>query len=448
MTRPSSFLPILPDAPPGRPTPRRRSGRRGVPVLVLVLALALVAALAGCANDDEPVLTVDGWTLSRGAFTEQLQQIADNDGYVAARSASGEPFRVLRSGTDEFDPEFVAEFLNERVTFQLAAAEVAERGLTVTDEDRQQAIDTIVAGLATGSGDLAEPGAGTTPGTTATDPTTGGTSPGGTTPGTDGRAVLDAFGSYRDVLIEGVANLQVLQRALTTTITGEEQLRTLYDQIRDTDGTQACARHILVQAGSVELDPTTGEPILPTEEQYGEALLGITRIGLRLQQGEDFAAVAGEVSDDVPTRSTGGDLGCAPKDSYSASFDDAIWTQEVGVVGEPVRSEYGYHLILVTDRRTLTFEEMRDDLHAAIEAQGSEALQSWLNEAARGATVTVDAGAGTWDAENGLVKAVGAIDAPELDLAPEDPANPSDDLVPAPSSTTSTLALPTTTGPP
>ena len=54
----------------------------------MVLVAALVASLAGCANDDEPVLTVDGWTLSRGAFTEQLQQIADNEGYVAARSAA------------------------------------------------------------------------------------------------------------------------------------------------------------------------------------------------------------------------------------------------------------------------------------------------------------------------------------------------------------------------
>jgi hypothetical protein len=75
-------------------------------------------------------------------------------------------------------------------------------------------------------------------------------------------------------------------------------------------------------------------------------------------------------------------------------------------------------------------------------------LQSWLTEAARSASVTVDPGAGTWDAANGLVKAVGAVDAPELDLSPEDPNNPSDDLKPVPSSTTSTVALPTTTSGP
>ena len=103
--------------------------------VALVAGLLVLVAACG-AGDDAPVLTVNGWTLSRGAFRDQLQQIADNEGYVAARSANGEPFEVLKPGTDEFAPELVAEFLNERITFELARAEVAARGLTVTDEMR------------------------------------------------------------------------------------------------------------------------------------------------------------------------------------------------------------------------------------------------------------------------------------------------------------------------
>jgi hypothetical protein len=397
----------------------------------------LVLLTAACAGGDRPVLTVDGWTLSRDAFTDQLQQIADNEGYVAARSATGEPFTVMREGTDEFDPELVAEFLNERITFQLAAAEVAERGLTITDADRQKAIDTIVAGLASGTTDLGTNG--------AVDSTVTGSVPGGTAVGSDGRAVLDAFGSYRDILIDGVANLQRLQDDLTAGVTDDDQLRLLYDQLKETSATQACARHLLVQAGTGGSDPTTGELITPTEDEYEAALAEIVALRARIQGGEDFAAVVAETSDDTPTRAAGGDLGCAPKGSYSAAFDDAVWSQDIGVVGQPVRSEYGYHLILVTERGTLTFEEMHDDLKAAVEAQRSETLQSWLSEAAKAADVTVDSGAGTWDASKGLVKAVGAIDAPDLDLSPEDPNNPSDDLKPTPSSTTSTIAIPVPT---
>lgn len=425
-----------------------RSSRPLRSFVLLTIVGVLVLAGAACSKGDEPVLTVNGWTLSRDAFTDQLQQIADNDGYVAARSSTGEPFRVLRTGTDEFDPEFVAEFLNERITFQLAEAEVAKRGLTVTDADRQKATDTVVAGLASGSTDLSA--GGSVPGSSVPDGTTSGSTPAGTSVGSDGRVVLDAFGSYRDVLIDGVANLQVLQADLTSGVTSDEQLQVLYEQLKETSATQACVRHILVQAGSGQSDPTTGELIVPTEDEYEAALTEIIGVRGRIEGGEDFATVAAEVSDDQPTRAAGGDLGCAPKDSYSAGFDDAIWSQEVGVVGQPVRSEFGYHLIVVSERGTLTFEEMRDDLKAAVEAQSAETLQSWLTEAAKAANVTVDSGAGTWDPANGLVKAVGAVDAPALDLSPEDPDNPSDDLKPTPSSTSSTIAvpLPTTTSAP
>jgi hypothetical protein len=425
-----------------------RSSRPLRSVALLVIAGVLVLAAAACSKGDEPVLSVNGWTLSREAFTDQLQQIADNDGYIAARSATGDPFRVLRAGTDEFDPEFVAEFLNERITFQLAAAEVAKRGLTVTDADRQKATDTVIAGLASGSTDLSAgastPGA-TTPGGSVPDGTTSGSTPPGTAIGSDGRAVLDAFGSYRDILVDGVANLQVLQADLTNGVTSDDQLQALYEQLKDTSATQACVRHILVQAGSGQSDPTTGELIPPSEDEYEAALTEITGIRGRIEAGEDFAAVAAEVSDDQPTRAAGGDLGCAPQGSYSAGFDDAVWSQEIGVVGQPVRSEFGYHLIVVTERGTLTFEEMRDDLKAAVEAQSAQTLQGWLTEAAKAATVVVDSGAGTWDAATGLVKAVGAVDAPALDLSPEDPNNPSDDLKPTPSSTTSTIAVPLAT---
>ena len=427
-----------------------RSSRPLRSLVVLVLVSGIVLAAAACSKGDEPVLTVNGWTLSRDAFTDQLQQIADNEGYIAARSATGDPFRVLRTGTDEFDPAFVAEFLNERITFQLAAAEVARRGLTVTDADREKATDTVAAGLASGSTDLA--GGASAPAGSVPEGATSGSVPAGTAVGSDGRAVLDAFGSYRDILVEGVANLQVLQADLTAGVTSDEELQVLYDQLKETSATQACVRHILVQAGTGQSDPVTGELLAPTEEEYEAALTAITAVRGRIEAGEDFAAVAAEVSDDQPTSAAGGDLGCAPKGSYSAGFDDAVWSQEIGVVGQPVRSEYGYHLIVVTERGTLTFEEMRDDLKAAVEAQRSETLQSWLTEAAKAATVTVDPGAGTWDAASGLVKAVGAVDAPALDLSPEDPNNPSDDLKPTPSSTSSTLAVPlatttTTSGP-
>ena len=147
----------------------------------------------------------------------------------------------------------------------------------------------------------------------------GGTAPPGTAEPTAGRAVLDAFGSYRDVLIEGVANLQVLQDDLTGAVTSDDQLQLLYEQLQDTAATQACARHILVQAGTGQSDATTGELIAPTEEEYEAALTEITGIRVRIEAGRGLRR--GRRRDQrrpARPRTRAATSAARPKDSYSA----------------------------------------------------------------------------------------------------------------------------------
>jgi parvulin-like peptidyl-prolyl isomerase len=47
----------------------------------------------------------------------------------------------------------------------------------------------------------------------------------------------------------------------------------------------------------------------------------------------------------------GGDLGWAEKGTYAPSFDEYVWKADIGVVSEPTRTQFGYHLIVVTDRK-------------------------------------------------------------------------------------------------
>jgi len=386
----------------------------GVALVLVVLGLGL----AGCSKDSQPILTVNGWNLGRQDFLVELDQIAHNTGYQDARRRNGQSFKVFKDGsTEEYAPEFVAEFLNERVTFQLAEAEVARRNLTVTKEDRDRAIDIIANGFAPtdGPGTTSGTTGGTVPGTTP------GTAPPGTTPSgasAAGLAVLDAFGSYRDTLVTGVANLQVLQRALGTDITTDEQLRKLYESTKDQVANQACVRHILVKAGAGGLDPKTGNAIPGTEQEYAAALDQLLALKARLVAGEAFEAVARSSSQDAATKDQGGDLGCRAKGRYVGAFEDAVWSQPVGQLGAPIRSSFGYHLVLVTDRRVRTFDEVKDDLRDAVRAQGQEALQEWLRTATTDAAVTVEPQFGTWDKATGVIKAAGVN--PNLTLVPDD----------------------------
>lgn len=86
----------------------------------------------------------------------------------------------------------------------------------------------------------------------------------------------------------------------------------------------------------------------------------------RLQEGEPFAALAEEYSDDSASADEGGDLEYIQRDVMEPAFEEAAFNLEgVGDISEPVKTEFGYHLIKLTDirdRQGLSFEEARDEV--------------------------------------------------------------------------------------
>lgn len=85
----------------------------------------------------------------------------------------------------------------------------------------------------------------------------------------------------------------------------------------------------------------------------------------RAAAGEDFAALARELSADPGSASAGGDLGWQDKATFVGPFGDAAWAQEPGVVGQPVETEFGWHVIKVLEIEpgvTRGFEEVRGEL--------------------------------------------------------------------------------------
>ncbi len=65
----------------------------------------------------------------------------------------------------------------------------------------------------------------------------------------------------------------------------------------------------------------------------------------RINAGEEFAAVAKEVSDDIGSAEQGGDLGFAAQGVYDPAFEDALYALENGQISAPVRTDYGWHVI-------------------------------------------------------------------------------------------------------
>lgn len=86
----------------------------------------------------------------------------------------------------------------------------------------------------------------------------------------------------------------------------------------------------------------------------------------RLQDGESFEALAAEYSDDTSSADDGGDLSYIQRDVMEPAFEEAAFNlSAVGDITEPVKTDFGYHLIKLTEireREGLSFEEARDEV--------------------------------------------------------------------------------------
>ena len=135
-----------------------------------------------------------------------------------------------------------------------------------------------------------------------------------------------------------------------------------------------------------------------------EAEATVVEVQDRLADGEEFADLAAEFSEDPGSATEGGLYDCAPQGTYVPEFDEAAWSQPVGEVGESIQTEFGVHVIVVEDRGAPSLEDSRDSIEAAFAQQAAETLDQerrgvvsgWLVEATLEADVYVDGRFGRW----------------------------------------------------
>ena len=106
-----------------------------------------------------------------------------------------------------------------------------------------------------------------------------------------------------------------------------------------------------------------------------QAKARIEEVSKRLQQGEEFAALAKELSNDPGSAAEGGDLGYAGQGVYDPAFEEALYALGEGEVSAPVRSEFGWHLIKllgVQAPEVPSFASMKDKLVRDLKARQVE----------------------------------------------------------------------------
>lgn len=104
------------------------------------------------------------------------------------------------------------------------------------------------------------------------------------------------------------------------------------------------------------------------------ALELIKEVKTKIAAGEGFGALAKEYSDDPTTKNKGGALGAQARGVYQESFEKAVWSQEIGEVGEIVVTTFGFHLVMVHDRQISEADLYEEELERkAREMQDNDA---------------------------------------------------------------------------
>ena len=133
------------------------------------------------------------------------------------------------------------------------------------------------------------------------------------------------------------------------------------------------ASHILFM-----VDPDASADVVKQKEEAA------TKAAERAAAGEDFTKLAKELSEEPGASESGGDLGFFPKDRMVPEFADAAFAQKVGDISKPVKTQFGWHVIKVTDKKaagTVPFDQVKEQVVAYLKSNNQrEAVQAVLNK--------------------------------------------------------------------
>ncbi len=132
---------------------------------------------------------------------------------------------------------------------------------------------------------------------------------------------------------------------------------------------QTKVRHILIKPSEILTDD--------------QARQQIADLKTRIEGGEDFAALAREYSEDIGSASEGGELGWTNPGQMVPEFENMMASTETGSISQPVRSEFGWHILEVLDRRDkdMTSEMRRAQIEEHLHSRKyQEELDVWLRK--------------------------------------------------------------------
>ncbi len=312
--------------------------------LASVVASVSLAASA-CSTVSPDAATVNGDSINRSTFDDQLETYAANDAFLARVSQAGQG-AVEGNGDGTVSADFARQVLQREIVLLVVQQENAARGVTVTPEIEAAAREDVIAQF--------------------------------------GLEAFDAFPkSFQDTLVDQNAQVFLLRAHVAGNALDDGALQAVFDE-DPSQFAEVCAAHILVATKAEAED-----------------------VAARLDDREDFATVAAEVSTDTGSAASGGNLGCVARGVTVPEFEDALFATPEGEISDPVETQFGFHVIEVLQHNAPTFEAAKPLVLQKVLSDSNEGFNTVLNEKLAAADVSIDARYGRWNPSLSLVVADG-----------------------------------------
>jgi peptidyl-prolyl cis-trans isomerase C len=190
----------------------------------------------------------------------------------------------------------------------------------------------------------------------------------------------------QEMMVTNFLATQYIQKEVLDKVTiTEAKTKAYYKDHQDAFKTPEMirVRHILLKAAP----PTASEEEKKAVKEKAEKVLE------RLKNGEDFAKVAAEVSDDPGTKDKGGDLDFFPKGSMIPAFEEAAFALKPGEMSGLVETEYGFHIIKMEEKKEAVIEpydKIKDKVkEQALQDMKKAAATEFVEKALKNAKVEI-----------------------------------------------------------
>jgi parvulin-like peptidyl-prolyl isomerase len=318
---------------------------------------ALCVALASCGNPAQPhAASVNGREIPMSDVTQALERF-EKTGQFDQLAQQSDPESARR--------QFEQAYLGQQIRSLVLAPRADALGIDVTDEDIDERIEQIKSSFPSEK---------------------------------EFNAALEDQGLSENDLSDLVED-QIIEERLRAEVTSDSQPSAQevnrYYRENEESFQQTEVSHILVDKGRLARR---------LSEQLRRAPEG--------RRPELFARLARKYSSD-PSASEGGELGWVGQGQLVEPFELAMGDLRIGEISAPVTTDFGIHIIRVTDRRIQAFQDVREQITQQLAGTASEATwNDWVADAYRRADVEVNPRYGELDLRTGQVTNADASDVP------------------------------------